>query len=164
MVAGVINLRPRIASETVSGQRRILPRSRSSSAPAASSRPTGLYASSIAGNVVTLRWNSFPSLFLWGPNVGYVVEGGLNPGEVLASVKTGSTLPVLTFVAPTGAFYVRAHVLVGNIKTAPSNEIRIFVNVPAAPSPPDRLLSHVDGTDLTLAWRNIQNGGQATAL
>ncbi len=113
---------------------------------------------------MTLRWNSFPSLFLWGPNVGYVVEGGLNPGEVLASVKTGSTLPVLTFVAPTGAFYVRVHVLVGNLKTAPSNEIRIFVNVPAAPSPPDRLLSHVDGTDLTLAWRNIQNGGQATAL
>lgn len=126
--------------------------------------PTGLYASSIEGNIVTLRWNYFSSLFLWGSNVTYVVEGGLYPGHVLASIRTGSTLPIFTFSAPSGAFYVRVHVLVGNRKTGASNEIPIFVNVPAAPSPPAGLLSLVHGTNLTLAWRNTQGGGPPTAL
>ncbi len=55
--------------------------------------PSGLRASSIVGNVVTLRWEP--------PRGGlvptdYVVEGGLNPGQVLASFSTGSASPIFT--------------------------------------------------------------------
>ena len=43
---------------------------------------TALFAASIVGNSVTFRWSK-PAL---GPApTGYVVEGGINPGEVLAS-------------------------------------------------------------------------------
>ena len=87
--------------------------------------PTGLVASSIVGNVVTLRW-TIPTI---GPTpTNFVLEGGLNPGEVLASIPTKSPFPIFTIAAPTGAFYVRMHALAGAERSGPSNEIRIFVN------------------------------------
>ena len=64
--------------------------------------PTGLVASSIVGNVVTLRW-TIPTI---GPTpTNFVLEGGLNPGEVLGSIPTNSPFPIFTIAAPTGAFY-----------------------------------------------------------
>ena len=44
---------------------------------------------------------------------GYVIEGGIAPGEVLASIPTGSAYPIYTFTAPTGSFYVRVYTLAG---------------------------------------------------
>jgi YVTN family beta-propeller protein len=123
--------------------------------------PTGLYASLIAGNTVTLRWTP-PAAGV--PPTGYVLEGGVNPGEVLASIPTGRTAPIFTFAAPTGTFHVRVHALAGAEKGAASNEIRIVVNVPEAPSAPANLLGVVNGADLSLAWRNTFEGGAPTAL
>jgi YVTN family beta-propeller protein len=123
--------------------------------------PTGLYASLIAGNMVTLRWTA-PAAGV--PPTGYALEGGVNPGEVLASLPTGRTAPTVTFAAPTGTFHVRVHALAGAEKGAASNEIRIVVNVPEAPSAPANLLGVVNGADLSLAWRNTFEGGAPTAL
>ena len=118
--------------------------------------PTALVAASIVGNSVTFRWSK-PAL---GPApTGFVVEGGINPGEVLASLATGSSDPIFTVVAPTGAFYARVHTLVGNLRSAASNEIRVFVNMPVAPSAPTDLVATVNGSSLTLAWRNTFTGG-----
>ena len=61
---------------------------------------------------------------------GYVLEGGVSPGQVLASRLIGSTATTFTFTAPTGVFFIRVHALVGATKSAASNEIRIAVNVP----------------------------------
>jgi len=124
--------------------------------------PAGLHASSIAGNTVTLRWTPPPGGL---PPTDYVLEGGVNPGEVLASIPVGSTNPIYTFVAPTGAFYVRMHTVSGATRSPQaSNEIRIFVNVPAAPSAPADLLGLVNGSSVALAWRNTSEGGAPGGL
>ena len=123
--------------------------------------PANLYVSSLVGNILTIRWTP-PTA---GPApTGFVLAGGVNPGEVLAAIPTGSTAPFLTFAAPTGAFYIRIHTLAGAQTSAPSNEIRVFINVPAAPSVPANLLGTVNGAGLELAWRNTYAGGPPTSL
>ena len=124
--------------------------------------PTGLIAHSVTGNTVTLRWTP-PAV---GPSVtGYMLEGGINPGEVLASIPTNTgTAPVFTLMAPTGSFYVRIHALAGAQRSAASNEIRIHVNVPVNPSAPTGLLGLVNGSTLNLAWRNTYQGGAPTSM
>jgi hypothetical protein len=114
----------------------------------------------MAGNLITLRWTRST---LGPPATAFVVEGGINPGEVLGSLPTSGD-PILTFVAPTGAFYVRVHALSGSDRSGPSNEIRIFVNVPQPPSTPADLVGLVNGSSLALAWRNTFGGGAPTSL
>ena len=123
---------------------------------ASSSTPTALYPASIVGNVVTLRWT--PPVG-GPPPTGYVLEGGINPGETLASFPTGSAAPLFTFTAPTGVFHVRIKAVSSAGLSAPSNDVRIVVNVPEAPSAPEHLVGLVNNTALTLAWRNTFGGG-----
>ena len=122
--------------------------------------PVGLYASSVVGNLVTLRWSVVAGGLV---PTNFVLEGGLSPGEVLESVPTGSPSPIFTFPAPTGSFYVRVRAMSGSVPSAASNEIRIHVNVPVPPSPPTGLLALVNGCrSVALAWRNTFNGGAPT--
>jgi YVTN family beta-propeller protein len=123
--------------------------------------PTGLYVSSVAGNTVTLRWTP-PAV--GDPPTGYVLEGGVSPGEVLATIPTGSVAPSFTFVAPTGSFYIRMHTLSGANKSAASEETRLIVGTPAVPSTPANLLGVVNGSTVSLAWRNTFEGGVPTDL
>lgn len=123
--------------------------------------PTGLFASSIVGNTLTLRFTP-PAV---GPApTGFIVEGGVNPGETLASIPTGSTAPLFTIEAPDGAFYVRMRTATAAGNSGPSNEIRVFIDVPAAPSAPTNLLATVSGSRVVLAWRNTSAGGAATSM
>ncbi|MDH4065103.1 MAG: Ig-like domain-containing protein [Acidobacteriota bacterium] len=123
--------------------------------------PTGLVAHAAVGDVVTLRWTIPPI----GPvPTNFVLEGGVSPGEVLASIPTGSTAPTFTFEAPTGSFYARLHAVNGTVRSAASNEIRLHVNVPVAPSAPAHLLGLVNGSNLALAWTNTYAGGAPTSL
>lgn len=123
--------------------------------------PSGLIASSIVGNSVTLRWSP-PAL--GAAPTGYVLEGGVSPGEVLASIPTGGASPVYTVTVPSGTFHVRVHTLAGSSRSGPSNEIRIVVNVPESPSAPANLLGLVNGSALGLAWQNTFAGGAPTSL
>jgi hypothetical protein len=130
-------------------------------AAAAVTTPTNLVASSIVGNTVTIAWNA--------PSAGatpteYVLEGGVSPGQVLASVLTGSAATTFTFTAPTGVFYIRIHALAGATTSAASNEIRIAVNVPTPPSPPINLAGQANGSSLSLTWQNTAAGGTPTAI
>jgi hypothetical protein len=123
--------------------------------------PTALVASSIVGNLVTLRWTTPPI----GPRpTNFVLEGGVNPGEVLASIPTNSPFPIFAITAPDGAFYVRVHALAGAERSGPSNEVRIFVKTPTPPSPPADLLGLVNGSSVSLSWRNTFAGGSPTAI
>ena len=123
--------------------------------------PTGLFVSAMSGNTVTLRFDA-P---LIGPAAtGYLLEGGLSPGQVLASIPTGSASPIFTILAPTGSFYVRMHSTNGTQKSAASNEIRIHVNVPVPPSAPEKLTTTVSGNTIMLSWRNTFTGGAPTSL
>jgi hypothetical protein len=123
--------------------------------------PTGLHASAIVGNEVTLRFTP-PATGLIP--TGYVLKGGVTPGEVLATLPTGTTLPIFTFTAPSGAFFARMHTLVGTDESVASNEIQIFVNIAVPPSAPADLLGLVNGASLALAWRNTFAGGIPTSI
>lgn len=122
--------------------------------------PTGLTVASVVGNRVTLDWNP-PTTAL---ATGYVLEGGVTPGQVLASVPTGSAATTLSFDAPTGAFFLRVHALTAAGRTAASNEVRAFVNVPRAPSAPTGLLGLTNGSTLGLSWKNTTSGGAPTSM
>lgn len=122
--------------------------------------PTFLTATAVAGNTVTLAWHA-PTAF---SPTGYVLEGGIVPGEVLDSIPTGSAAPSFTFTAPTGAFYIRVHALNGSTRSGASNEIRIFVNVPTPPSAPTNLLGGGANSTIVLAWQNAPGGGGPTAI
>lgn len=123
--------------------------------------PTGLTATSIAGNLVTLRWK--PPLFGPAPTA-YVLDGGVAPGEVLATIPTGSASPTFTFMAPPGAFYVRLRSLSGAHASRASSEIRIYVGIETGPTAPTNLLGMVKGSELGLSWRNTFGGGAPTSI
>ena len=114
--------------------------------------PTELYAAGISGNLVKLRFKAPTS----GPApTGYLLEGGVTPGQVLASIPTNSTNPIYVFSAPSGVFYVRMHTLVGSARSVASNEIRIYVNASVdPPSAPAHLTGLANGNSVALAWRN----------
>jgi hypothetical protein len=82
----------------------------------------------------------------------------------LASLATGSTAPIFTVTVPDGSFYVRARTVVGTELSAPSNEIRIFVNMAVPPSPPANLLANVNGSSIDLAWIHTFAGGSPDSL
>ena len=79
-------------------------------------------------------------------------------------MPTGSAATTFSFAAPTGVFYVRMHSAAGGLKSEPSNEIQILVNVAAVPASPSGLLGLADGSSLTLAWRNSMAGGAPTGM
>ena len=110
---------------------------------------------------MTLHWTIDPAGVA---PTGFALEGGGQPGEVLASVPTGSAALAFTFTAPSGSFYVRLHALNGSARSPASNEIYIHVNVPIAPSAPANLLGLVNGSSLALAWTNTYTGGAHTSL
>jgi hypothetical protein len=83
---------------------------------------------------------------------------------VLASIPTGSASNIFTFVAPSGSFFIRMHGQLGADKSPASNEVRLHVNVPVAPSAPANLLGMVNGDSLALAWKNTFGGGAPTGL
>ena len=121
--------------------------------------PTNLQVWSIDGHVVTLRWMP-PAA---GPIPDeYVVEGGVSPGGVLASLRTESAAPIFSFTAPEGAFFVRVHDRSGAERSLASNEVRLFVDTPTAPSAPVGLLGAVNGSSLALTWRLTFGGAAPT--
>ncbi|MEZ5416650.1 MAG: hypothetical protein R2708_04835 [Vicinamibacterales bacterium] len=88
--------------------------------------PSHLAAVAVDGNRVTLAWQVPPGAT---SSFTYVVEGGLAPGEVLASLPTGSPAPTFTFTAPPGVFRVRVRTDYFQLRSAPSNEIVLGVDV-----------------------------------
>lgn len=117
--------------------------------------PTGLTASRVTGNQVTLR---FTPPVAGAVPTGYVVEGGLAPGGTLASLPVGDA-PELSLAVPDGVFYVRVRSSAGGAVSASSNEIRLAVNQPLAPSAPVSLTGLASGSSLQLSWKNTFDGG-----
>ena len=123
--------------------------------------PTGLHVSSMAGNVVTFRWR--PPLA--GPEpTGYVLTGGLSPGDVLATVPSGSPAPQLSLAVPAGSFYARLQTLSSAGLSVPSNEVLFHVGVPVPPSAPADLVAVVATSRLALAWRNTFTGAAPSSV
>ena len=131
------------------------------SAPAGLNPPTGLMVTSNGGNSVTLAWT--PPAGGVTPT-GYLLEGGMSPGSTMASVPSGGTTPTISFVAPSGIYYVRVHAIAGGTKSAASNEVQLLVNMTAPPAAPTGLLGLANGDQLSLTWRNAAGGSAATGV
>jgi hypothetical protein len=131
------------------------------STPTGPQAPSGLRASFINGNSVTLRFTPSP---FGVPAENFEIEGGFGPGATAGSLLTGGTTPIFTFTAPSGTLYLRVRAVAGGLKSPPSNEILVFVNVALAPSPPTNLLGLVNGDALALAWQNSYAAGIPTSL
>jgi Tol biopolymer transport system component len=152
--SGASNL---VASDT-NGLGDIFVRDLVATAPVA---PTGLVVEAVTGNLVTLRWTAAA----YGPAAtSFMIEGGANPGEVLASIPTRDSAPSFSFAAPAGSFYVRVHALNDGLRSAASNEVRIHVSVPVPPSAPAHLLALVNRSTLSLSWTSTYAGGAPTSL
>lgn len=122
--------------------------------------PTNFRVTGMSGNTVTFDWTP-PGA---GPApTGYQLEGGVTPGQVLATVPLGAT-PSVTLTAPTGVFYLRVRAVAAAVVSGASNEILVYVNVPAPPSPPAGLLGLVVGNTLQLAWSNSFAGGAPASI
>ncbi|MEZ5418183.1 MAG: M36 family metallopeptidase [Vicinamibacterales bacterium] len=121
--------------------------------------PINVYVSSVVGNRATIRWT--PPLAGPAPT-GYVFEGGLAPGQVLASLPLGN-VPVFTLDVPTGSFFIRVRSVAGATTSGVSNEVPLHVNVPVPPSAPAPLLGLANGSTLSLSWRNTFGGGAGTS-
>lgn len=122
--------------------------------------PSALRVHALAGSDVTLRWTP-PAI---GPApTGYLLEGGTAPGQVAAAVTTGP-VPVLTVRVPDGSLFVRVRAVASAGASGPSNELPLHVNVPVAPSAPAGLTGLVNGSTVTLAWRNTFAGGAPASL
>ena len=73
-------------------------------------------------------------------------------------------MPLFAFAAPNGAFYLRVRSVAGADTSGPSNEIRVFINQPVAPSAPSHLLGLVNGSSVALSWRPTFAGGAASSF
>jgi uncharacterized protein (DUF1800 family) len=123
--------------------------------------PTGLAVSSLAGSRVALTWRA-P---LIGPApTGYVLQGGVRPGEVLATIPINSTSPAFTFQAPPGAFYIRLRTVAGGAMSRPSSEIRLYVGATSGPTAPRSLTAYGRGSSVVLQWRNTFGGGEPAGV
>lgn len=121
--------------------------------------PSGLTATSIVGNNVSLSWTAPTG----STPTGYVLEGGVMPGQVLGTVTIGAGPTQFSFTMPTGTFYLRLRALYGGVQSEPSNEIRVLVNVTMPPSAPTGLAGQANGSTLALTWQNTSGGGAATS-
>jgi hypothetical protein len=120
--------------------------------------PRELRVSSLSGNLVTFRWRP-PGV---GPApAGYLLEGGVAPGQPLVALGTSSA-PIFTVAAPAGSFYVRFRTLGVGGPSPVSNEILIHVGVPVPPSPPANLHATSVGNAVHLAWTPTFAGGAAS--
>jgi hypothetical protein len=131
------------------------------SAPTRVQPPRNLVVVASSGLTVKLRWE--PPLLGPAPT-GYVLKGGFSPGQVLASIPTGSTATFFTFLAPSGSFFIRMHSVLGGDESGPSNEVSLHVSVPVPPSAPANLLGMANGSFLALAWKNTFEGGPPSNL
>jgi hypothetical protein len=111
-------------------------------------------------SAMIVRLNNPPA----GPTpTGFALAAGTQPGETLATIPTGSPYPIVRLEnVPFGSFFVRAHSVLGSQVSGPSNEIALHVNTTVTPSAPANLLGAVDGSNLTLAWKNTFLGGIPT--
>lgn len=122
--------------------------------------PANFRVDRVAGNLVTLRWDLPP----YGPiPTGYLVQGGVTPGSVLAQVPTGPA-PTITLAVPTGSFSARVRALDGSMTSGASNEIPVHVNVPVTPSAPTSLTGLVNESTVALAWKTTFAGGPPTNI
>lgn len=119
--------------------------------------PTGLAITEIVGDEVTLAWD--PPAVGAHP-AGYLVEGGLVPGQTLATIATGSNATVVRVHLRDGVYYVRVRAIALATTSSASNEVRVMLGAFAPPSAPAALLGLTNGASVALSWTPTFDGGR----
>jgi hypothetical protein len=123
--------------------------------------PTGLAVSAQNGSTISISWRA-P---LTGPApTAYVLEGGVRPGEVLATIPIAGTTPSYTFAAPPGNYYIRLRSVAGAAVSRASGEVRLYVGAFSGPTAPRSLTAYGNGSAIVLNWRNTFGGGEPTGI
>jgi len=121
--------------------------------------PSNLRVSSVDRASVTLEWD-----WLGEPVNGFLLAGGVAPGQTLAVVPVASGARRLTLPMAPGRFWVRLHTLADTSRQDPSNEVPVVMGDGEAPSAPTGLLASVAGQQVDLAWTNTFGGGVPTSF
>ena len=144
----------RTATATVAGLRITVTQ------PSGVRAPSGLRVAALTADAVTFEWD-------WNggeQTAGFVLAGGLLPGQTLAEIPVPGLNRRITVTPPPGRYFVRVHAAEDTEFRSPSNEIPVVIGVPAPPTTPLFLLATVDSTNLDLAWTNTLEGGPATGM
>lgn len=123
--------------------------------------PVTLEVVDVRGSDVTLRWRTAATsaaidLFL--------LEGGVAPGQVLASVPIAATSRTLTVALAPGTYYARLHAVLAGARSGPSNEIVVSVGSSRPPTTPGDVRLVALGTDVALSWTPTFGGGRADRI
>jgi hypothetical protein len=119
--------------------------------------PPANLTASVVGNTVTLQWSTPAGA---ATPTGYVIEGGLAPGEVLESMPIPGPAQTFTFTAPTGAFFIRLHATIGGVRSLASNEI--LIRAGPAPATAFLMVLVVDPSGICIDGATLQVvGGQS---
>ena len=131
------------------------------SGPATAQPPTGLRVASLVGNVVTFRWDA-PA---FGPApTGFVLEAGLTPGTVVASLPLG-VVPSFTVGSPSASVLrARPHAGRGRPQCGVQSRSRCTSERPCRRRHPPICWRRCLGDALTLAWTNTFGGAAPTGL
>jgi Transglutaminase-like superfamily len=117
--------------------------------------PAQLSVDGVLGNIVTLSWEPPPSAV---PD-GYVLEGGFAPAAVAGRLAVGNGTTTTEVALLPGVYFVRAYAVKDGVRSAPSNEVRVSVGLPAPPSTPDAFTGLAVGHGVALSWRQPADGG-----
>lgn len=115
----------------------------------------------IRGSDVTLRWRS---AFLGSTPSSYILEGGLAPGQTVASIRTSGADTFMTLALPPGTFFVRVRGASGTQVGPVSNEVRLTIGSASRPAAPTSLVATMEGHTLRLQWKPSYEAGIPTSM
>ncbi len=127
-------------------------------------RDPGVAAMSVTavhGTSVTLSWQ--PPADTVPPDL-YVIEGGVLPGQVLASLPVAATETSVTLTLLPGTYYARLYEVRAGTRLGPSSEVLIGMGVDLPPAAPREVAVRVVGHDVAITWRPSFDGGVATEM
>jgi hypothetical protein len=116
------------------------------------SAPTALTVVSQGGGMVRVVWTKSDAC---GTPTAYVVEGGVAPGDTIASQEVAASTTTYQGPIEPGTYYIRVKAKNASGISPASNEVEIG-GVPGAPS---GLKAVVSGQTLTLSWNAPATGG-----
>lgn len=120
-----------------------------------------LSVTAVQGSSVTLSWQ--PPADTVPPDL-YVIEGGVLPGQALASLPVAGTDSSVTLTLLPGTYYARLYEVRGNTRLGPSSEVLIGMGVDLPPAAPREVAVRVVGHDVAITWRPSFDGGVATDM
>lgn len=112
------------------------------------------------GATLTLAWRAPDGV----QPLASELQGGLGPGDTLATLPLTGTTTAVTLTLPTGTFYLRVAGRGPLGVNTTSNEIRVAVGTGTPPAAPSHLLAAVDGSTVQLSWTNVVDAGVPTSL